>query len=81
MPLDTIGKKNRMDALTKEMDVLENDIKKLQKNFIFVDTTQPSSVWWMWNLRNYYNTALHSFSCSNSNTITKTHFPINNNPL
>lgn len=45
MPLDTIGKKNRMDALTREMDVLENDIKKLQKNFIFVDTTQPSSVW------------------------------------
>jgi len=45
MPLDTVGKKNRMDALTKEMDCIESDIKKLQKNFIFVDTTQPTSVW------------------------------------
>lgn len=45
MPLDTVGKKNRMDGLTKEMDQIENDIKKLQKNYIFVDTTQPSSVW------------------------------------
>ena len=45
MPLDTVGKKNRMDALTKEMDTVENDIKKLQKNFIFIDTTQPSSKW------------------------------------
>lgn len=45
MPLDTIGKKNRMDALTREMDVIETDIKKLQKNYIFVDTTQPISIW------------------------------------
>jgi hypothetical protein len=45
MPLDTVGKKNRMDGLTKEMDQIENDIKKLQKNYIFVDTTQPSSMW------------------------------------
>jgi len=45
MPLDTVGKKNRMDALTKEMDTVENDIKKLSKNFIFIDTTQPSSKW------------------------------------
>lgn len=61
MPLDTVGKKNRMDALTREMDIIEQDIKKLQKNYIFIDTTQPSSVWWsyesslLWikNLRNY----------------------------
>lgn len=46
MPLDTIGKKNRMEALVAEMDQLEKDIKRLQKNYIFVDTTQPSSVWW-----------------------------------
>jgi hypothetical protein len=45
MPLDTVGKKARMDALTSEMDRIEEDIKKLQKNYIFVDTTQPSSVW------------------------------------
>jgi hypothetical protein len=42
------------------MDIIEQDIKKLQKNYIFIDTTQPSSVWWsrwsrfgLWNLRNY----------------------------
>ena len=45
MPLDTVGKKARMDGLTKEMDQIESDIKKLQKNYIFVDTTQPSSMW------------------------------------
>jgi len=45
MPLDTVGKKNRMDALTREMDIIEEDIKKLQKNYIFIDTTQPSSNW------------------------------------
>ena len=45
MPLDTVGKKNRMDALTREMDVIEQDIKKLQKSYIFIDTTQPSSMW------------------------------------
>jgi cell division protein FtsB len=44
MPLDTIGKKARMEALTREMDTIEADIKKLQKNYIFIDTTQPSSV-------------------------------------
>ena len=25
MPLDTVGKKNRMDQLTKEMDIIEED--------------------------------------------------------
>lgn len=59
MPLDTIGKKARMEALTREMDTIEADIKKLQKNYIFIDTTQPSSVFWarqvraLRNLRNY----------------------------
>jgi len=41
--LDTIGKKGRKETLEAEMDQLEADIKKLQKNYIFVDTTAPSS--------------------------------------
>lgn len=41
--LDTIGKKGRKQNLEKEMDQIESDIKKLSKNYIFVDTTQPSS--------------------------------------
>ena len=41
--LDTIGKKGRKQTLEKEMDQIEADIKKLSKNYIFVDTTQPSS--------------------------------------
>ena len=41
--LDTIGKKGRKQNLEKEMDQIEADIKKLSKNYIFVDTTQPSS--------------------------------------
>lgn len=44
--LDTLGKKTRMEALAKEMDQIESDIKKLQKNYIFIDTTQPSSTYW-----------------------------------
>jgi hypothetical protein len=28
------------------MDQIESDIKKLQKNYIFIDTTQPSSTYW-----------------------------------
>jgi vacuolar-type H+-ATPase catalytic subunit A/Vma1 len=42
---DTLGKKNRNEALMREMDQIESDIKKLSKNYIFVDTTQPSSMW------------------------------------
>ena len=45
MSLDTVGKKNRMDALTREMETIESDIKKLSKRFIFVDTSQQSSKW------------------------------------
>jgi len=41
--LDTIGKKGRKEVLEAEMDQVEGDIKKLSKNFIFVDTTAPSS--------------------------------------
>lgn len=41
--LDTIGKKSRKQNLEKEMDQLEADIKKLTKNYIFVDTTAPST--------------------------------------
>jgi len=41
--LDTIGKKGRKQNLEKDMDQIEADIKKLSKNYIFVDTTQPSS--------------------------------------
>jgi len=41
--LDTIGKKGRKEILEAEMDQVEADIKKLQKNFIFVDTTAPST--------------------------------------
>jgi len=29
----------------REMDQIEADIKKLSKNYIFIDTTQPSSMW------------------------------------
>lgn len=41
--LDTLGKKNRKQGLEKEMDAIEADIKKLSKNYIFVDTTAPST--------------------------------------
>ena len=41
--MDTIGKKGRKETLEAEMDQVEADIKKLQKNYIFVDTTAPSS--------------------------------------
>ena len=41
--LDTIGKKSRKEVIEAEMDQVEADIKKLQKNYIFVDTTAPST--------------------------------------
>jgi len=41
--LDTIGKKSRKQNLEREMDQIEQDIKKLTKNYIFVDTTCPST--------------------------------------
>ena len=44
--LDTLGKVNRKETLIAQMKQLESDIKKLSKNYIFVDTTQPSTVAW-----------------------------------
>ena len=41
--IDTLGKKNRKENLEREMDQVEADIKKLSKNYIFVDTTAPST--------------------------------------
>jgi len=43
--LDTLGKKSRKIGLEREMEQIEQDIKKLTKNFIFVDTSAPSSYW------------------------------------
>ena len=42
--LDTIGKKGRKEVLEAQMDQVEADIKKLQKNYIFIDTTAPSTI-------------------------------------
>ena len=44
--LDTIGKKGRKEVLEAQMDQVEADIKKLQKNYIFIDTTAPSTMFW-----------------------------------
>ena len=41
--LDTIGKMSRKEVLEAQMDQVEADIKKLQKNYIFVDNTAPST--------------------------------------
>ena len=43
--LDTIGKMSRKEVLEAQMDQVEADIKKLQKNYIFVDNTAPSTTW------------------------------------
>ena len=52
--LDTIGKKGRKEILEAEMDQVEADIKKLQKNFIFVDTTAPSTAAMIWERENHH---------------------------
>lgn len=44
--LDTLGKKSRKEQLAQQLDQVERDIKKLSKNYIFVDTTAPSSIYW-----------------------------------
>lgn len=44
--LDTLGKKSRKINLEKEMEQIEQDIRKLTKNYIFIDTSAPSSVYW-----------------------------------
>lgn len=41
--LDTLGKRMKKEQLEKDMDQVEADIKKLQKNYIFIDTTAPST--------------------------------------
>ena len=41
--LDTIGQKSRKEVIEAEMAQAEADIKRLQKNYIFVDTTDPST--------------------------------------
>lgn len=44
--LDTLGKKSRKINLEKEMETIEQDIRKLTKNYIFIDTSAPSSAYW-----------------------------------
>jgi len=44
--LDTLGKKSRKINLEAEMEQIEQDIRKLTKNYIFIDTTAPSSTYW-----------------------------------
>lgn len=41
--LDTIGLKDKYEACERELKQLEMDIQKLSKNYIFVDTTAPST--------------------------------------
>lgn len=41
--IDTIGKKHKKERCEAELAQLEKDIKKLAKNYIFVDTTGPPS--------------------------------------
>jgi len=42
--LDTLGAKHRYENCERELNQLERDIQQLSKNYIFVDTTQPSSI-------------------------------------
>jgi hypothetical protein len=41
--MDTIGLKEKFEGCERELNQLEKDIQKLSKNYIFVDTTQPST--------------------------------------
>jgi hypothetical protein len=41
--LDTIGLKDKYESCERELKQLEMDIQKLSKNYIFVDTTAPST--------------------------------------
>lgn len=43
--LDTLGKKKRKEGIAQQLDQVERDIKKLSKNYIFIDATAPSSGW------------------------------------
>ena len=42
--LDTIGLKDKYENCERELNQLEKDIQQLSKNYIFVDTTQPSAM-------------------------------------
>ncbi len=42
--LDTIGLKEKYESCERELNQLEKDIQQLSKNYIFVDTTQPSAM-------------------------------------
>ena len=42
--LDTIGLKDKYENCERELNQLEKDIQQLSKNYIFVDTTQPSAI-------------------------------------
>lgn len=44
--LDTLGLKEKFESCERELKQLERDIEKLSKNYIFVDTTAPSSYFW-----------------------------------
>ena len=41
--LDTLGLKGRYEQCERELNQLEKDIQMISKNYIFVDTTQPST--------------------------------------
>ena len=41
--LDTLSLKEKYERCERELNQLEKDIQQLSKNFIFVDTTQPST--------------------------------------
>jgi CII-binding regulator of phage lambda lysogenization HflD len=41
--LDTLSLKNKYEECERVLNQLEKDIQMLSKNFIFVDTTQPST--------------------------------------
>jgi hypothetical protein len=43
--LDTLGIKNKKEGCERELAQLEKDIAKLSKNYIFVDTQAPSSMY------------------------------------
>jgi hypothetical protein len=40
-----LGIKNKKENCEKELSQLEKDIEKLTKNYIFVDTMNPSSIY------------------------------------
>jgi hypothetical protein len=41
--MDTIGLRKKKEGCEAELAQLEKDIERLSKNYIFVDTTAPSS--------------------------------------